>query len=40
MAAEKLGISRSAAGKCITRLEKCLTTRLIHRVMLPIVRLL
>lgn len=31
MAAEKLGISRSAAGKCITRLEKCLTTRLIHR---------
>ncbi|MCG3470560.1 hypothetical protein L7750_09205, partial [Xenorhabdus bovienii] len=27
MAAEKLGISRSAAGKCITRLEKCLTTR-------------
>jgi DNA-binding transcriptional LysR family regulator len=31
LAAERLSISRSAAGKCITRLEEKLATRLIHR---------
>lgn len=29
--AEQLGISRSAVGKCITRLEENLSTRLVHR---------
>lgn len=31
IAAERLGVSRSAVGKCITRLEESLATRLIHR---------
>lgn len=31
IAAERLGISRSAVGKCILRLEENLATRLIHR---------
>lgn len=31
LAAERLGISRSAVGKCVTRLEGRLSTRLIHR---------
>lgn len=31
LAAERLGISRSAVGKCITRLEQSLATRLVHR---------
>ncbi|CAI0718423.1 D-malate degradation protein R [Serratia entomophila] len=31
LAAEKLGISRSLAGKCLNRLEERLATRLLHR---------
>jgi len=31
LAAERLGLSRSAVGKCIMRLEESLSTRLIHR---------
>jgi DNA-binding transcriptional LysR family regulator len=31
IAAERLGISRSSVGKCITRLEESLSTRLVHR---------
>ena len=31
LAAERLGISRSAVGKCVSRLEESLSTRLIHR---------
>lgn len=31
LAAERLGISRSAVGKCVSRLEENLSTRLIHR---------
>ncbi|MBX8827782.1 LysR family transcriptional regulator, partial [Ochrobactrum sp. SFR4] len=29
--AERLGMSRSAVGKCIARLEENLATRLVHR---------
>ncbi|MFK0278215.1 LysR family transcriptional regulator [Ensifer sp. NPDC090286] len=31
LAAERLGLSRSAVGKCVARLEDNMTTRLIHR---------
>ena len=31
LAAERLGVSRSAVGKCVSRLEENLATRLIHR---------
>lgn len=31
LAAERLGISRSAVGKCVARLEENLATRLVHR---------
>lgn len=31
-AAERLGISRSAVGKCIARLEENLSTRLVQRI--------
>lgn len=31
LAAERLGISRSAAGKCVNRLEERLATRLLQR---------
>src|SRR6478735_7041431 len=31
LAAERLGLSRSAVGKCVARLEDNMATRLIHR---------